>query len=511
MTSPTPVYSLASLTACSPATSYNEGLGGLKGSFENLNSLFMSGPREAPAPAGSGRGVYAQLCRPGTFPVPHRHNPTDVARHTHDLPVSMRAPGRRPRLSSVENVAVPPAEIRPQPKPKSAAVPASPCKKAKKPTPIYSVRVKSSVHTPVRVRLGSQPVEEGLVVLSMSSDNAAPLAPMISTTAPITPAVVASTSAPIPAAVPAVPPAAAAAAPSPAATSVRAEVLSGAAAGAAVSGLLFPLNTVKTRLMAGAPLLGEGALSGLWAGARFDMAAQACSTAVFFGAYGRLKRRFAGPDGELDTLGSLKAGAGAALAASLLAVPSEVVRQHVQARQFASPRAALAGILSARGPRGLYAGYGGALVRDLPFDTVQIMLYEGLRRGYLAATRRADDHLNAGETAGLGGAAGALAGFVTAPVDCVRTHAVLSGAAAGQAPLSLRAAAGDLLRKQGVRGLFRGAGARSLEIAIGGMVFFTVLEHVQKMLTPTAAANVTDAPAPAAQLEPEGEMLYAFA
>lgn len=52
--------------------------------------------------------------------------------------------------------------------------------------------------------------------------------------------------------------------------------------------------------------------------------------------------------------------------------------------------------------------------------------------------------------------------------------------------------------------------ARSLEIAIGGMVFFTVLEHVQKMLTPTAAANVTDAPAPA-QLEPEGEMLYAFA
>ena len=49
---------------------------------------------------------------------------------------------------------------------------------------------------------------------------------------------------------------------------------------------------------------------GLWSGARFDILAQAASTAVFFGAYCRLKSHLADPHspGELQGLQALQAG-----------------------------------------------------------------------------------------------------------------------------------------------------------------------------------------------------------
>ena len=53
-------------------------------------------------------------------------------------------------------------------------------------------------------------------------------------------------------------------------------------------------------------------------------------------------------------------------------MPAEVVRQHVQSRAYKSSRAAFSGIVKQRGPLGLYSGYGAALARDLPFDTLQV-------------------------------------------------------------------------------------------------------------------------------------------
>jgi len=273
------------------------------------------------------------------------------------------------------------------------------------------------------------------------------------------------------------------------------EVVSGAASGAAVSALLFPVNTVKTRLMAGGQLLTRATFSNLWAGSRFDLVAQAVTTAVFFGAYGRAKSRISESKGEsnINGIDTLKAGAAAGLASSLFAVPAEVVRQHVQARVFPKAPAAVVGIVRKYGPQGLYRGYGASLARDLPFDAMQITVYEVLRRSYLAARSKTD--LSPTETAGLGGAAGAITGLLSTPLDSVRTYAVLKGATGGH-HLSMKSAASELLRNKGVRGLFRGAGARSLEIALGGMVFFTVLERAQYILAQqTVGASSDTAPA----------------
>ena len=51
--------------------------------------------------------------------------------------------------------------------------------------------------------------------------------------------------------------------------------------------------------------------------------------------------------------------------------------------------------------RGLYAGYGSFLLRDLPFDAIEFVSYEQLKRAYTVALGNKRE-VNAAETAAMG-------------------------------------------------------------------------------------------------------------
>jgi len=74
--------------------------------------------------------------------------------------------------------------------------------------------------------------------------------------------------------------------------------------------------------------------------------------------------------------GPVWAGVAAGAAASLTRVPTEVVKQRLQTREFAGAVQAVRAILAKEGVRGLYAGYGAFLLRDLPFDAIEFVAYE---------------------------------------------------------------------------------------------------------------------------------------
>ena len=113
---------------------------------------------------------------------------------------------------------------------------------------------------------------------------------------------------------------------------------------------------------------------------------QATATAVFFGAYSRLQQEH---DTQAASGGhAMLAGVGGALAASLVAVPAEVIRSYVQTSKYPNTKAAVLGIVRSKGVRGLYRGYSASLARDLPFDSLQITIFEVLRRAYAKATCR---------------------------------------------------------------------------------------------------------------------------
>ncbi|XP_065635516.1 S-adenosylmethionine carrier 1, chloroplastic/mitochondrial-like [Quercus suber] len=112
------------------------------------------------------------------------------------------------------------------------------------------------------------------------------------------------------------------------------------------------------------------------------------ASAVFVGVYEPTKQKLLKLFPEnLSAAAHLTAGAVGGMAASLIRVPTEVIKQRMQTGQFTSAPDAVRLIVSKEGFKGLYAGYGSFLLRDLPFDALQFCIYEQLRIGYKAAVR----------------------------------------------------------------------------------------------------------------------------
>jgi solute carrier family 25 S-adenosylmethionine transporter 26 len=72
---------------------------------------------------------------------------------------------------------------------------------------------------------------------------------------------------------------------------------------------------------------------------------------------------------------------------------------------FATPQ--IRSILAKEGVRGLYAGYGAFLLRDLPFDAVEFVAYEQLRK---AAAQFLKREPNPAEVSLVGAVAGGFTG-----------------------------------------------------------------------------------------------------
>ncbi|TYH72687.1 hypothetical protein ES332_D05G272100v1 [Gossypium tomentosum] len=205
-------------------------------------------------------------------------------------------------------------------------------------------------------------------------------------------------------------------------------IIAGATAGVFVEAALYPIDTVKTRLQT------AGALGGA--------------------------------------------------ASSLVRVPTEVVKQRMQTGQFASAPAAVRLIVAKEGFRGLYAGYGSFLLRDLPFDAIQFCIYEQLRIGYKLAAQR---DLNDPENAIIGAVAGAITGTVTNPLDVIKTRLMVQGSS--KQYKGILDCVRTIMREEGTHAFLKGIGPRVLWIGIGGSIFFGVLEKTKQMLAKKRPEN----------------------
>jgi len=177
---------------------------------------------------------------------------------------------------------------------------------------------------------------------------------------------------------------------------------------------LYPLDTIKTRLQAMSSggglraLLQSGGGKALYAGLVGNLAGVVPASAIFMGVYEPVK----GATGrrvrdDRQFLAPLAGGVAAGFAASVVRVPTEVVKQRMQtgaccvshslspgstrhasplpaarAGEFRGALQAVRGILGREGVRGLFAGYGSFLLRDLPFDAIEFVAYEQLKKSY---------------------------------------------------------------------------------------------------------------------------------
>lgn len=261
-------------------------------------------------------------------------------------------------------------------------------------------------------------------------------------------------------------------------------IIAGGTAGVVVETALYPIDTIKTRLQAvrgGAKIN----LKGLYSGLAGNLAGVLPASAIFVGVYEPAKQKMLKSLPEnCSAIAHLTAGALGGIAASLIRVPTEVVKQRMQTRQFASAPDAVRLIVSKEGFKGLYAGYGSFLLRDLPFDAIQFCLYEQLRIGYKLAAKR---DLNDPENAVIGAFAGALTGAITTPLDVIKTRLMIQGST--NQYKGVFDCIQTVVREEGASALLKGIQPRVLWIGIGGSIFFGVLERTKRYLAERHQSN----------------------
>lgn len=260
----------------------------------------------------------------------------------------------------------------------------------------------------------------------------------------------------------------------------------GATAGCAVELALYPIDTIKTRLQA---MIGGGGLQallqagggkGLYAGVWGNLVGVAPSSAIFMAVYEPIKQRVQGAVAEdKQYLGPVLAGMAAGTASSLTRVPTEVIKQRLQTGEFKGAITAIRTILGREGLRGLYAGYGAFMLRDLPFDAIEFVTYEQLKRAYSFSVKR---ELHPAETSVIGAFAGGFTGVITTPLDVLKTRLMTQGASGRYK--NLFDATVQIARSEGMGAFMSGWQPRLIWISIGGFVFFPVLEAAKKYYAP---------------------------
>ena len=267
----------------------------------------------------------------------------------------------------------------------------------------------------------------------------------------------------------------------------------GATAGCSVEAALYPIDTIKTRLQAMRSGGGFGALlkagggRALYAGVWGNLAGVAPASAIFMAVYEPVKQYVTdqvSPDQSF--LGPLAAGVAAGLASSFVRVPTEVVKTRMQTGEFRHAFTALRTIIAKEGARGIFAGYGSFLLRDLPFDAIEFVAYEQLKKNYKTLVLEDERDLNPGEHSIFGAAAGAVTGLVTTPLDVLKTRLMIQGGT-GQYK-NVFDCASQIIRQEGAGALLRGWQPRVIWIGVGGSVFFTVLEQAKKLYAPKPVA-----------------------
>lgn len=269
-------------------------------------------------------------------------------------------------------------------------------------------------------------------------------------------------------------------------------LVGGGAAGFCTDVALFPVDTLKTRIQSSQGFWKSGGFNGVYRGLLSAAAGSAPASALFFATYETVKK-LTPKNVEADSLILPAIHCGAASLGEVMAcvvrVPTENIKQKLQAGIHKTNTECIKSIRSQNGLRGFYKGYWTTVLRDAPFSFLQFPLYEKFKciwraeivnnRGYSSDQENEADIevLQPWQGAICGSVSGAFAAALTTPLDVVKTRLMLGADVNGIAYTGMVDTFQRVIAEGGISSLYAGLGARVLWISIGGMVFFGSYEY----------------------------------
>jgi solute carrier family 25 S-adenosylmethionine transporter 26 len=182
---------------------------------------------------------------------------------------------------------------------------------------------------------------------------------------------------------------------------------------------------------------------------------------------------------------------GAALAfgtASIAVAPGEFLKQQLQMTNFASLGEAVMSIYAQDGISGFFVGYDAIVLRDIPHTMLELCLYDSFKRfstslpSFVLSSRGngSKSHNEAEKQVQpvvAAGGTGCVAGFLTTPMDTLKTQVMESGH-----DTSIAECLQHTLDVSGWAGLWAGALARVLWIAPFTMLYLPTYDLLHKYL-----------------------------
>ncbi|KAL7754445.1 S-adenosylmethionine transporter [Sorochytrium milnesiophthora] len=258
-------------------------------------------------------------------------------------------------------------------------------------------------------------------------------------------------------------------------------------AGTSVDTVLFPLDTIKTRLQSQQGLVASGGFRGIFSGLLPAVIGSAPGAAAFFVTYEYFKTVLTTwmPDENRAPGVHMLAASAGEISACVIRVPTEVLKQRLQTRLYSSTVSAVRTLYQKEGILGFYRGYLSTVLREIPFTCIQFPLYEYLK-GYTAYRKGLESAQDIAslDAAFCGSLAGGVAAALTTPLDVVKTRIMLAtkqGAGTGGAE-GVFATFRTIIQEDGPKRLFSGIGPRVAWISAGGFVFLGVYERVKSTL-----------------------------
>lgn len=262
-------------------------------------------------------------------------------------------------------------------------------------------------------------------------------------------------------------------------------LLSGGVAGLVVDVVLFPIDTIKTRVQSEKRFWRAGGFRGIYNGLGPAAVGSVPSAALFFCTYEGMKKLLL-PYAEGTNTAHyvhMSSAAVAEIVACLVRVPVEIAKQRrqvISAQYTGSATSILLKAYRADGIlAGLYRGFGATILREIPFSFIQYPLWEYMKLNWTEWTGLPLTFIS---VAICGACAGGIAAGLTTPLDVAKTRIMLadrSGERSRNAFYILR----RVYAKNGYRGVFAGFVPRVLWITIGGFVFFGSYDLATKVIS----------------------------
>ncbi|CAK9074616.1 unnamed protein product [Durusdinium trenchii] len=277
-------------------------------------------------------------------------------------------------------------------------------------------------------------------------------------------------------------------------TSYSSALISGAIAGSTTEVILYPLDCLKTRRQSCCASPTRGLQ--LYRGCGIALAGAATASAVFFVTYECMKNRLrlgetSERSGKLSglrfTCSVMGASVAGELAASVVRVPVDLMKQRLQTGCLALPLSSSI-ILASFQATALRDACQRLALRHWPSSgCLQYPLYECFKIAASKWVSQGDaEHLPVGVAAVCGSAAGLISATFTTPFDLLKTRVNLRRSKGDRTETKMKELLFDevarVYRCNGWRGFFVGAGFRAAWMSLGGFVFLGSFELAKSSL-----------------------------